>query len=65
MVMLTLFCFVTLVFLTIYALVAFVRNDLTTVALTIGVRDVAQELQDETRGTGVLIADSAPDRREH
>ena len=59
------FFFVTLVFLTIYALVAFVRNDLTTVALTIGVRDVAQELQDETRGTGVLIADSASDRGEH
>ncbi len=59
------FFFVTLVFLIVYALVAFVRNDLTTVALTIGVRDVAQELQDETRGTGVLIADSAPDRGEH
>ena len=49
----------------VYALVSFVRNDLTTVALAIGVRDVAQELQDETRGTGVLIADSAPDRGEH
>jgi len=59
------FFFVTLVFLIIYALVAFVRNDLTTVALTIGVRDVAQELQDETQGIGVVIADSAPDRREH
>ena len=55
----------TLVFLIIYALVAFVRNDLTTVALTIGVRDVAQELQDETQGTGAVIADAVTDRREH
>ena len=59
-----LFFFVTLVFLIVYALYAFVRNDLTTVALAIGVRDVAQELQDETQGTGVVIADSATDRQE-
>ena len=59
------FFFVTLVFLIVYALYAFVRNDLKTVALVIGVRDVAQELQDETQGTGVVIADSATDRQEH